>query len=457
MMKMARQTTDPSIAILERVAWRPLRIATCIAVLLFALLLSGMYATLFASPVRAQADLQSYTVVAGDTLAAIADQYGVSLDELVALNNIADPSFIQVGQVLLIPSSASSTAGNELASIETTLVQAEPGETLGALAQRLAQDAAVLASLNRISETQQLFPGQSIHVPADAITPEQISPFRFGAVERVSLADTLVQGETGRLFVESTRPVSITATWNGLPLAFTPVPGEAATQNAHQAFALLPVPALLAPTPYPVVITYTTSSGVAVDRTWMVDVVEGTYATQDIVLPDDKGGLLDPEIQQAEEEKVYAVWSQLSPTLHWSDTFIWPVDAEYPTTSPYGTRRSYNSGPVASYHAGQDFGAPEGAIVFAPASGTVALAEPLNVRGNAVILDHGRGIFTGYWHLSEIMVSPGQQVQAGDVLGLVGTTGLSTGAHLHWELRIYTIAVNPMQFLEEPLLTATTP
>jgi murein DD-endopeptidase MepM/ murein hydrolase activator NlpD len=112
---------------------------------------------------------------------------------------------------------------------------------------------------------------------------------------------------------------------------------------------------------------------------------------------------------------------------------------------------------VASYHAGQDFGAPTGVAIFAPADGTVAMAEPLDVRGNVVILDHGRGIFTGYWHLSEIMVSPGQQVRTGDVLGLVGTTGLSTGAHLHWELRVYTIAVDPMQFLEEPLLAPLGP
>jgi murein DD-endopeptidase MepM/ murein hydrolase activator NlpD len=90
--------------------------------------------------------------------------------------------------------------------------------------------------------------------------------------------------------------------------------------------------------------------------------------------------------------------------------------------------------------------------VTAPADAIVALAEPLQVRGNAVILDHGRGVFTGYWHLSELRVTPGQRVAAGDLLGLVGNTGLSTGAHLHWELRIYGIAVDPMQFLAEPLV-----
>jgi murein DD-endopeptidase MepM/ murein hydrolase activator NlpD len=80
----------------------------------------------------------------------------------------------------------------------------------------------------------------------------------------------------------------------------------------------------------------------------------------------------------------------------------------------------------------------------------VVLAEPMAVRGNAVIIDHGGGVFTGYWHMSEMKVAAGMEVATGDVLGLVGNTGLSTGAHLHWELRIDGVAVDPMQFLDEP-------
>jgi murein DD-endopeptidase MepM/ murein hydrolase activator NlpD len=77
----------------------------------------------------------------------------------------------------------------------------------------------------------------------------------------------------------------------------------------------------------------------------------------------------------------------------------------------------------------------------------VVLAEELVVRGNAVLIDHGGGVFSGYWHLVDIAVSAGQQVQPGDLLGHVGTTGLSTGNHLHWELRVNGFAVNPMQWL----------
>jgi murein DD-endopeptidase MepM/ murein hydrolase activator NlpD len=140
----------------------------------------------------------------------------------------------------------------------------------------------------------------------------------------------------------------------------------------------------------------------------------------------------------------------VSSPLDWTGTFLRPIDPQYPTTSPFGTRSAYSVADIGNFHAGQDFGAPEGVLITAPAAGTVVMAEPTTVRGNAVIIDHGRGIFTGYWHLSELKVATGQFLNAGDVIGLVGNTGLSTGAHLHWEMRIYGVAVTPIQFLDEP-------
>jgi murein DD-endopeptidase MepM/ murein hydrolase activator NlpD len=77
------------------------------------------------------------------------------------------------------------------------------------------------------------------------------------------------------------------------------------------------------------------------------------------------------------------------------------------------------------------------------------LAEPLQIRGNAVIVDHGRGVMTGYWHLSQIDVTVGQHLDRGDLLGHVGNTGLSTGAHLHWELRVLGVQVDPLQWVRD--------
>jgi murein DD-endopeptidase MepM/ murein hydrolase activator NlpD len=79
----------------------------------------------------------------------------------------------------------------------------------------------------------------------------------------------------------------------------------------------------------------------------------------------------------------------------------------------------------------------------------VALAEPLQVRGNVVILDHGLGVYSGFWHLSQIDVAAGQTVGEGEVVGLVGNTGLSTGPHLHWEMRVLDVPVDPVQWTQQ--------
>ncbi len=382
----------------------------------------------------------TYTVAPGDTLFEIAQRFGITLESLIAANSIANADLLEVGQILVIPSPAALPEETEPAA--AYYAYAQPGETPLSLAQRIGQDAAAIAALNSLPETARLFPGQPVRIP---IAQNNTGPGAFGAVLDISLPGDLVQGRTGRVVVETKRPLDLSADWNGLPVAFTQVDG-----NPLRQFAFLPVPALLEPAAYPLTVAYPAANGVSLQRTWQVAVVEGDYERQEISLPPDRGVLLAPEIVQEELALVTAVWSQVSPTLLWTEPFSRPIDLEYPTTSPFGTRRSYNGGPYSGYHEGQDFGAPTGVTVTVPADGVVALAEPLNVRGNAVILDHGRGVFTGYWHLEETALQPGQAVAAGDVVGLVGNTGLSTGAHLHWELRIYGIAVDPMQFLEEP-------
>jgi murein DD-endopeptidase MepM/ murein hydrolase activator NlpD len=86
--------------------------------------------------------------------------------------------------------------------------------------------------------------------------------------------------------------------------------------------------------------------------------------------------------------------------------------------------------------------------VVAPSGGVVVLAESLVVRGNAILIDHGWGVVTGYWHLSEVGVAVGQHVAQGERIGAVGNTGLSTGAHLHWEMWVNGVAVNALSWLD---------
>lgn len=390
------------------------------------------------SNVYAQNSVGSYTVQSGDTLFTIAQRFGVPVETLAAFNQIADVNLLNVGQVLLIPGAEGTTA-----SIATTRAQALPGDTLNSFALRhnLAPD--LLTTLNGISLTTRLFPGQPILLPGSPPVPTR----PFGAIVTMTTPESIPQGRTGRVEIRARRPLTVTATWNNVPLVFT----QALTDSLQQS-ALLPVHALLEPGAYTLTLSYTATNGRLLTHRQWLDVTTGNYASQQITLPDEKGVLLAPEIGEAEFQQLNALWTQASPTLWWTGVFTRPIGTQYATTSPFGTRRNYSGGAYAtsnSYHSGQDFGAPEGVPVLAPAAGVVALAVPLQVRGNVVVIDHGRGIFTGYWHLSEIKVAAGQQVNVGDVMGLVGTTGLSTGSHLHWELRIYGIAVDPMQFLSQ--------
>lgn len=392
----------------------------------------------FGSHVYAQTNVGSYTVQSGDTLFTIAQRFGVSVETLATLNQIADVNLLNVGQVLLIPGAEGTAAPLTMAR-----AQALPGDTLNSFALRHGLAPDLLTTINGISLTTRLFPGQPILLPGSPPVPTR----PFGAILTMITPESIPQGRTGRVEIRTRRPLTVSATWNNVPIVFT----QALTDSLQQS-ALLPVHALLEPAPYTLTLSYTATNGRLLTHQQWLNVTAGNYATQQITLPDEKGVLLAPETGAAEFQQLNAIWTQASPTPWWTGVFTRPISVQYETTSPFGTRRNYSGGAYAtsnSYHSGQDFGAPEGVPVVAPAAGVVALAAPLQVRGNVVVIDHGRGIFTGYWHLSEIKVVAGQQLNIGDVVGLVGTTGLSTGTHLHWELRIYSIAVDPMQFLNQ--------
>jgi murein DD-endopeptidase MepM/ murein hydrolase activator NlpD len=123
-------------------------------------------------------------------------------------------------------------------------------------------------------------------------------------------------------------------------------------------------------------------------------------------------------------------------------TFIWPVNA--PITSAFG----YRTGPgITRFHQGLDLGAPEGTPIRAAGSGTVILAGVSGGYGNFTCIDHGGGVSTCYGHQSSIGVSTGQTVSQGQVIGAVGNTGYSFGAHLHFEVRVNGGAVQPLNYL----------
>ena len=150
----------------------------------------------------------------------------------------------------------------------------------------------------------------------------------------------------------------------------------------------------------------------------------------------------------AERGRLMEIWNQTSTPPQWIGSFQEPIANYLNYSSFYGARRSYNGGPYSTYHEGLDFSAYGGSDVLAPARGTVVVAEFLYVRGGAVIIDHGLGIYTGLYHLSGILVDVGQVVEQGNVVGKVGSTGFSTGNHLHWDLLVSGEWVDPMAWRE---------
>jgi murein DD-endopeptidase MepM/ murein hydrolase activator NlpD len=149
----------------------------------------------------------------------------------------------------------------------------------------------------------------------------------------------------------------------------------------------------------------------------------------------------------SDREKVARIWAASDTERLWAAAFVLPV----PGTTPggYGARRVFNGQP-RSRHDGVDMAASSGTVVTAPAPGRVALAENLYFSGGTVILDHGGGLFTTYFHLSAIDVKPGELVAAGQRVGAVGATGRATGPHLHWGAKLHSARVNPLDLLRLP-------
>ena len=132
------------------------------------------------------------------------------------------------------------------------------------------------------------------------------------------------------------------------------------------------------------------------------------------------------------------------PERLWEDGFVMPVEGRL--TTEFAQIRYVNRELSSSRHSGIDLAAPSGTPVQAPNSGKVTLAAPgLLSTGNTIVIDHGMGLFTSYYHLNAMNVTAGQSVSKGDIIGTVGSTGFSTGAHLHYAVSIYNTYVNPYQ------------
>ena len=454
------------------------------------MLLFGIAASFFPQPVSAQTSGPVYIVQAGDTLSNIALRFNVTLDELIGANPNINPNFLSQGQQIVIPglegvsgiletevisfgdslrtlSRRTQVSDEQLIKLNrlvsptelyvgisliipqqenqstlNTRITTTPGESLLELAVKQTSDPWTLASLNKLSGTWQTIPGDILYSPtgnSEANATGLPSAFQSASIDPLPM----VQGGTEVIKVEAQNDVILSGMLVDHPLHFF--------QEGNTQVALQGVHAMLEPGVYPLQVEAILPDGTKQSYEQMVLVKSGDYLSEDIPLNDPS--TLDPAVTEPEMNQLLSITEPATSPRSWNGIFSSP--SAYPDcfTSRYGTRRTYtvlNSDiELPGFHSGLDFCGGEGLQIFAPAPGKVVFAAPLTVRGNATIIDHGWGVYSGIWHQSQILVNVGDTVQAGQVIGLVGGTGRVTGAHLHWEVWVNGVQVNPLDWLSQ--------
>ncbi len=200
------------------------------------------------------------------------------------------------------------------------------------------------------------------------------------------------------------------------------------------------------PGAYPLKVMGTEEAGRIYESVLILKVGKADFGRQSLSLPSSMVDL-DPrtmERVEKEEARLKVLFQGHRKEKIWKGPFARPVPGECSTT--FGLRRIIN-GQAKSPHTGVDLRAEEGASILASNEGIVVLVDHLFFSGKSVILDHGWGTYSMYFHLSEILVRERERVEKGAVLGRVGSTGRSQGPHLHWGIRIDGARVDPLALL----------
>ena len=471
--------------------------------LVFTLLIFTLYA---AQPASAQTAIPSsgpiYIIQPGDTLSSIAGRFNVSLADLESANNITDPNTIQAGQQLVIPGleGVTGTLNSEVinfgdsfhslvrqtqipaaliqklnhiispsefyaganmivsdqnsASALTNRTTARPGESLLEMSVGQNTDPWTLAALNGLAGTWDALPGDVLYAPGSSSTSEQNAsglPSAFLDVQIPHLP--FKQGGTAEIIVKPVNGAVLSGMLVDKPLHFFPM-------GDGRMVALQGVYILLSPGIYPLELEATLPDGTKQSFEQMVLVSITDQPTSLEIVPPD-----DPTVMDAEDKQVASVTSTVTPNKLWQGKFSIPiylpagVQLRSCETDWFGRPRSYtfNGSTYKYFHSGVDFSAcnsPHALDIYAAAAGKVVFAGmfpvPGNVmppRGNVTIVDNGWGVYTLYAHQKEIEVAVGQQVQAGQLIGQIGATGHVTGPHLHFEMWVNGIQVNPLDWL----------
>ena len=458
------------------------------------LLLGFLFSVL---PVRAQEGQPQgpvYTVQSGDTLGGIARRFGLTIDELAKENGISNPNLLSEGTQLVIP-------GLDGIRGFLTTIMIPYGESLNSISRRYQIEPALLARLNHLTAPSEIFAGADLVIPQQGagaaqharipLAPGQsllelsiqqgTNPWSLmrtnqlantwealpgdilllpgggdagpgglpGAIRNIEIKPLpMSQGKTSVIKIAAPPGLELQGSFMGRPLTFFPDPEEGYV-------ALLGIHAMAEPAFYPFRLHGKLPDGTPFAFTQKVGVRPEDYPFDQPLTVDP--ATIDPAITRPEDAQWSALASQATSERLWDGVFLLPsplpqdycVETNECWTSRFGNRRSYNGSPYTYFHSGLDIAGGSGTEIFAPASGLVVFAGPLTVRGNATMIDHGWGVYTGYMHQSEIMVEVGDRVKSGDLIGLVGGTGRVEGPHLHWEVWVGGVQVDPLDWLKQ--------
>lgn len=428
-------------------------------------------------PVHAQDSGAFYVVSEGDTLFSIARAFHTNTREILTLNPMDDPDNLAPGKRLFIPGFQDLTG----AILSLPLPAGETAHTLqrayrqmGNFSQRLnfltAPDELyagrnffylypgeldqvrlcltsglnpaelavttlsnpwLAAQYNGLAAPWQLLANDTLYLPASVDVQAAGLPALSGVNVR---GYTLAQGKTSVLQADNDPRAVISGALMGYPLHFFPDMRGGLT-------ALQGVPRMSETGLTPLTITATTPAGLTYthQQNLLVKFVEYGY---DKPL-DVADNVVDPAVTEPEFAQLMELTAPAPPEKMWYANFAAPSPNPDKITSYYGRLRSYNGSDYTYFHSGLDYSGTDATPIYAAAPGVVVFAGPLTVRGNATIISHGWGVYTGYWHQSRIDVKVGDRVETGQTIGMVGNTGRVTGPHLHFDLIVGQVEVDP--------------
>jgi murein DD-endopeptidase MepM/ murein hydrolase activator NlpD len=446
-------------------------------------LLSAPIHTVLAMP-AGQEEGPTYIIQEGDTLNEIAIRFGVSMDDILSANQIENPNALFIGQRILIPGleGITGTLTSEILPLGVSLIalarqnqvnqddlvllnrmtspaemiagaafivpvnegqdQLKPlpgmtiGESLLERAIRTGTSPWLLTRDNLVNASWEILAGETLYINVTSPLAES------GADVLINVSATelpLIQGETLHITVVSPEPHDLSGRIKDEPLYFF-------SENEGVYHAFYGVHALAEPGVYPLHIEAEGVDGKTFSFDQLILLSPGFYGTQLVYVGPE---FLDGGIIEEEDAYLASLLVSRTPDRLWEGRFQYPID-EPCVNSPFGLRRIYNDGLLFFYHTGVDCAVcAKNLNIYAPAAGEVIFAEELDIRGNAILIDHGWGVISGYWHLSEFNVSVGDFVRPGDLLGLIGNTGRSAGPHLHFEMLIHGIPVEPQTWLDQ--------